>query len=141
MCHTLYFLLPNAVNQAINIVFIGVGYKITGAISLYNKGQQALIEGEPEEKRSVMRIKQEIQFRQRSMRNMWIIICSICFCVTFQGLYSLILFIWSDDECIVQHSSHILQSFTEITARSITNVIWIIPIIWLFWPLEYNCKR
>jgi len=63
LCHTLYFILPNVVNQLINIVFLYVGLKITQAIKLYNKGQQSLVEGESEEKMPVLRVMQEIKFR------------------------------------------------------------------------------
>ena len=30
------------------------------------------------------------------------------------------------------------QSFIEVTARSISNFVWLVPIIWLFWPNEFN---
>ena len=85
----------------INIVFLYVGLQISGAIRLFNKGQQSLVEGESEEKMPVLRVMQEIQFRKKSMFNMWVIILSIFFAVTFQGIYSLILFFFSDSECIV----------------------------------------
>jgi len=68
------------------------------------------------------------------MFHMWVIIGAIFFVCTFQGIYSLILYLFSDSECIVQHDSPILQSIVEIFARSTTNVVWLFPIIWLFWP-------
>ena len=48
LCKTYYFILPNTVNQIVNIVFIFVGYKISKSIREFNKGQLSLIEDEPD---------------------------------------------------------------------------------------------
>lgn len=46
LCHTFYFILPNTVNQLINIVFIAIAVKISKTINEYNTGQMALIQDE-----------------------------------------------------------------------------------------------
>ena len=53
---------------------------------------------DPSEEDSAMKAsKSEIRFRQRAVRNMWIIILTICFVDTYSTLYSIVLYIWSDE--------------------------------------------
>ena len=40
-------------------------------------------------------------FRKRAVRNMWIIIATIFVVITYNTLYSFILFWWSDPNCLI----------------------------------------
>ena len=64
-----------------NVVFIIVGFKISATIREFNSGQKALIEGEAD--MSVGGIKEDIEARNKSMRNMWLIFGTISFEVTY----------------------------------------------------------
>ena len=47
--------------------------------------------------------KKEIEFRKRSVKNMWFIIITIFVVDTYNTLYSLTLYIWADpDTCYIQ---------------------------------------
>ena len=138
LCKTLYFILPNTLNQIVNIVFVFVGCKISNSIREFNNGQLALIEDEADI--SVVGPKQEILARKRSMRNMWIIIGSISFMVTYQSIYSFVLYFAGDDYCIVVQDRWI-RSWSTIFARSLQYILWYYPIIWLFWPPAPSCCR
>ena len=45
--------------------------------------------------------QKEIDFRKKSVKNMWVIIITIFVVVTYNTLYSLILFIWADTSCFI----------------------------------------
>ena len=81
LCHTLYFILPNTVNQIVNAVYLFIGIKITRSIGEYNSGQMALIQDEADA--AVQGTKKEIMARKRSVVNMWIIVGTISFVVTY----------------------------------------------------------
>ena len=38
LCKTFYFILPNTVNQSVNVVFLVIGIKISRSIHEYNSG-------------------------------------------------------------------------------------------------------
>ena len=138
LCHTLYFIIPSTVNQIVNIFFVIVGIRITRSIQLFNKNQQRIIEGEETlENQAVIRTKQEIRHRQKSINHMQIIIGCYFFFSTWETLYNVILYYFSNHICKVQDKYMWLQSITEIFARSTTNVWWAVPIIWMFWPTNW----
>ena len=64
---------------------------------------------------------------------MWIIVGSIFIAITFQSLYSLVLYFWSNYEYCYIYKGFIRSAWT-IFARSLQYVLWYYPIFWLFWP-------
>ena len=66
-----------------NVVFIIVGFKISASIREFNSGQKALIEDEADMSVGVSGIKKDIEARNKSMRNMWLIFGTISFEVTY----------------------------------------------------------
>ena len=140
LCKTYYFILPNTVNQIVNIVFVFVGFKISKSIREFNKGQLSLIEDEPDV--AVQGQKQEIEARKKSMCQLWLIIITISFDVTYQSLNSLILFFYGDEnECFIIYEIYARSAFT-VFARLLQYVFWYYPILWLFWPpTPQMCRR
>ena len=73
---------------------------------------------------------------------MWLIIGTISFVVTYEILYSSILFLWGD-----KRYCHILQNynawaFSTITSHSFQYVLWYYPVFWLFWPPKPSfCRK
>ena len=64
--------------------------------------------------------QKEIEFRQKAIRNMWIIIWTICLVVTYNTVYSLVLLIFSNDDCYVLSDSYIwVHSLSTVMQRSI----------------------
>jgi len=70
---------------------------------------------------------------------MMIIIWTITLTVTYMFIYTLIYTIFADSECYVQEQVW-LRSLSTITERSIQYILWMYPIIWLFWPKEIRCS-
>ena len=85
--------------------------------------------------------KKEIEFRKRSVKNMWFIIITIFLVDTYNTLYSLTLFFWADPQtCFVQDSSWV-KSLSTVMQRSIQFIWWLYPVLCLFWPGELDCRR
>lgn len=72
------------------------------------------------------------------MRNMWLMIITMCIVNTYETLYSLALFIWANDNCYVYDNAG-LNSLNTIAARFIQYILWMYPVFWLFWPAELSC--
>ena len=87
--------------------------------------------------------KKEIEFRNKAIRNMWIIIGTICLVVTYNTLYSFILLIWSGESCYVLEGQEYVwvHSLNTIMARSCQYICWLYPLLWLFWPAELSCRK
>lgn len=82
---------------------------------------------------------QEIEFRQRAKRNMWITISVVGFCVTYVGLYSLTLYVGPEDKCNISDSKWV-HSISTALERQIQYILWLYPLLWLFWPAEASCQ-
>ncbi len=84
----------------------------------------------------------EIELRQKSVRNMWIIIWTIFITETYSTLYTVILAIWADKECYVQDVVWV-KSLSTFVERSLQYVWWMYPIIWLLWPggFKFTCCK
>ena len=85
---------------------------------------------------------QEIALRQKSVRNMWIIIWTIFVTEIYSTLYSIILAVWSDENCYVQDLVWV-KSLSNFVERSLQYLWWMYPIIWLLWPggFKFTCCR
>ena len=90
---------------------------------------------EDEADMAVLGTKQEISARKRSMVNMWLIVGSIGLVVSYNSIYSLVLYFGSvnQDVCYVFKNKYV-QSWTIAISRSMQYTLWYYPIIWLFWP-------
>lgn len=69
---------------------------------------------------------------------MWVIILSLAICNLFLYLYSQILLSSNKndaEDCKIVNNVHI-YNFTSITDRFVQNVFWVLPIIYVFWPVD-----
>ena len=82
---------------------------------------------------------QEIEFRKRAKCNMWITIYVVGFCVTYVGLYSLTLYVGPEDKCNISDSKWV-HSISTALERQIQYILWLYPLLWLFWPAEASCQ-
>ena len=74
---------------------------------------------------------------------MWIIICTIFIADSYSTIYSVTLAIWGGPECYVQDEVWV-RSLSTVTERTIHYILWLYPVIWLFWPKEARlmcCNR
>ena len=82
----------------------------------------------------------EIMFRKRAVRNMWIIFATIFIVVTYNTIYSFVLYWGSDENCFIANSE-LVRSFMDILSRAIQFILWLYPVMWLFWPAELSCRK
>ena len=100
----------------------------------------ALIQDEADA--AVQGTKKEIIARKRSVINMWIIIGTISTLVTYQSIYSLTYYFFSNEEFCFIVSNYKIEAVSTFAARSSQFVLWYYPIFWLFWPGSSSlCKR
>ena len=81
----------------------------------------------------------EIEFRKKAVLNMWIIICTIFIADSYATIYSVTLAAWGDYDCYVQDTVWV-KSLSTVTERIIHYILWLYPVIWLFWPKEARCR-
>ena len=85
----------------------------------------------------------EVEKRQRSVRNMWIIVWTVFVTETYSTLYSIVLAIWADENCYVQETVWV-KSLSTFIERSLQYVWWMYPLMWLLWPEGFRlscCHR
>ena len=81
----------------------------------------------------------EIEFRKKAVFNMWVIICTIFIADTYATLYSMTLAIWGGKDCYVQDEVWV-KSLSTVTERTIHYILWLFPVMWIFWPPEARCS-
>ena len=70
---------------------------------------------------------------------MWVTIISICCVQTYTTVYSLTLFLGTEsDKCYILENRWI-NSISTCIERNLHYIIWVYPVIWLFWPAEAFC--
>ena len=119
-----------------------MGYRIHQGVKAVNAQQMdLLLDTDTQAKDNdhmAISAKQEVRFRKRSERNMWIVILTIFVVDTYMMLYSMIL-AWGTDNCLLTDSPTV-HSFSNIFERSLQYVWWLFPVIWLFWPNDARCE-
>ena len=70
---------------------------------------------------------------------MWITISVVGFSVTYVGLYSLTLYLGPENKCNISDSK-MVHSLSTAVERQIQYILWLYPIMWLFWPAEASCQ-
>ena len=89
--------------------------------------------------KQVANLHKEIEFRNRAKRNMWITIFVFFFVITYVSLYSLVLYLGPDDKCRITDNKWV-RSFSTVLERHIQYILWLYPLLWLFWPAEASCQ-
>ena len=131
LCKTSYFIVPAIANQLVNVVFFIVGFGISKTIKAQNRAQIDLMKGEEPEDQIYGR--KQIAMRTKSLRDLWVIIISLFICDLYATLYSLILLIFSDDDCYISDDYNV-RSFFTIFTRYLSYIFWTFPVMWAFWP-------
>jgi len=122
------FLLSEIVSLILSAIFIYIGRVIT-------KNLLEVIESLTSKAKIVDRMK-------TSMQNMWIIIIVLTVINIYSFIYS--LFLWLKYPSSPCHSSNVhVYNTSTIMNRLITYIIWVVPIIIIFWPsnLTLWCTR
>lgn len=81
----------------------------------------------------VVTVAKDIEFREKSVRNMLIIVGTIFLVDTYSTIYSVLLFGWANERCYLQDTVWV-KSLSTFTERSCQYLVWVYPIIWLLWP-------
>ena len=75
------------------------------------------------------------------MINMWLIMGTISLVVTYETLYSSILYVWGDKKYCHILTNYYAWAASTISSHSFQYVLWYYPVFWLFWPPKPSCCR
>ena len=141
-CKSLAFLGAGFFNQLANGFFIFIGWRVSRSVDAINTHQRELLSDSNSSQvtndKIIDNLNQEIEFRNKAKRNMWLTIGLICFVVTYTTLYSLVLRVGTDESCHVSDSEWV-SSISTCVERHVQYVLWVYPILWLFWQAEARC--
>ena len=85
-------------------------------------------------------ISKDINFRNKAVRNMWIIIFTVIFVVNYSAIYSLVLFIWANKYCYISDHKSVV-SINNFLERFIHYFIWVYPLLYILWPADALCSK
>ena len=71
---------------------------------------------------------------------MWIVIGTISFVTTYTTIYYLVLYFATDSSCSLAQNKWV-HSISSCIERNLQYILWVYPVIWMFWPAEAFCHR
>ena len=130
-CHRIEFIIVDIMGVLLCLSFLFFGIKInkTIKIQIMEQNRFSSMLSTP----SAIH-EQIVDSRRKSLRNMWIVIATLLFSTLFDLIYSIAVFFLYADQCYPQRISQTWDSLWKFIDRFVTQVVWIYPVIWVFWP-------
>ena len=85
-------------------------------------------------------MNRQISLRNQALCRMWLVIISMAATSMFLMVYSVLLFAFTNDHCLLFESNTTVAGVITVAARMIQYVIWVWPMVYVFWPAERRIK-
>lgn len=75
------------------------------------------------------------------MHNMWVICLSMLFCVFFDTLYTLGVYLWSSHTCDPQVLPQVWSDTMQLLDYFFFYYAWVFPLLYVFWPTQWRVRE
>lgn len=140
-CKSPSFLIEAIIDIIVSCFFIWMGVKLEKSYSATIKSKEEQISRDMQVSTDAASlVEEELVKLQESTRinlsKMWLIILSLTAVNIYSYLYSQIIFLAPDDACNYLKTKGNINAWNAwtIVDRMIEWVVWVIPIIYVFWP-------
>ena len=138
-CHNFEFIFGESIQMILTSVFLGFSYLLAKEI---NKQNAVLVERVQTTGEELTRSdRQTLKARVDSLKSLKIIVWTFWLSTAFNLLYSVITRIMQGDNCFIVTRAQNLTALVKLADRLDAFVIWMWPLIYLFWPTRRHEKQ
>ena len=121
ICHSGAYILVQLINLIIMIGFFVLGYFITKRVNMQDEAEDQI----------EMIFRQQVQ--RQALKNLWLIIYVFSIVQAYYSLYCFVLY-FTQGNCMYPTDIMAIEVFFWTLTRSMQYLVWVYPIMYIFWP-------